>query len=110
MTTHAECNLAAKRILVAFAGVSDDARTVIAESLERQRVPLLSAIGSGLTYGPKLSVMVISRGLFQARWDGSAILADRLSPDSEPWKTIRDALIDALDPVPLTVVGENGKF
>jgi hypothetical protein len=98
MITHAECNKAAERILAAFAGVSDDARHVIAESLEIQPVPLLKSVGSGLEYGPKLATMVISRGLFSARWDGSAILVDCLSPDSEPWRTIREALIDALGP------------
>jgi hypothetical protein len=99
----------AERILAAFADVSADARLVIAESLEIQPVPLLKSIGSGLTYGPKLSVMVISRGLSAARWDGSSVLIDRLSPDSEPWKTIRECLIEAIETIPLTLVGENGK-
>ena len=80
---------------------------MIAESLEIQPVPLLKAVGSGLTYGPKLSVMVISRGLFQARWDGGAVLVDRLSPDSEPWRTIRSCLIDALGPGLVAVEDEN---
>jgi hypothetical protein len=107
MITHAECNLGAERILAAFADVSDDARHVIAESLEIQPVPLLKAVGSGLEYGPKLSVMVISRGLFSSRWDGSSVLVDRLSPDSEPWKTIREALIAALGRGLVVVAAEN---
>jgi hypothetical protein len=107
MITHAQCNLGAERILAAFSGVSDEARQVIGESLERHPAPLLKSIGSGLCHGPKLSVMVISRGLFSARWDGSAALVDRLG-DSEPWRTIRECLIDALDAVPPTAVTRNG--
>ena len=107
MITHAECNLGAERILAAFAGVSDEARHVIGESLERHPAPLLKSIGSGLCHGPKLSVMVISRGLFSSRWDGSAGLVDRLSPDSEPWATIRSCLIDALEPDLAAVEAEN---
>ena len=99
MTTHAECSLAAERILAAFAYLSDDARLVVAESLERHPAPLLKAVGSGLTYGPKLANMVIARGLFSARWNGSAVLVDRLS-DNEPWLTIRTCLIEALAAVP----------
>ena len=107
MITHAECNVGAERILAAFSGLSADARLVVGESLERHPAPLLKSIGSGLCHGPKLSVMVISRGLFSARWDGSAALVNRLAPDSEPWKTVRECLIQALGPGPVVVEGED---
>jgi hypothetical protein len=97
----------AERILAAFAGVSDDARQVIGESLEIQPVPLLKSIGSGLCHGPRLANMVIARGLFSARWDGSSVLVDRLSADSEPWATIRECLIEALGPALVAVEEES---
>lgn len=90
----------AERILAAFSGLSADARIVVGESLEIQPVPLLKSVGSGLCYGPKLANMVIARGLKSARWDGSAILLERLS-DDQPWGTIKDCLAEALEGAPV---------
>lgn len=93
---------AAERILAQFAGVSDDARTMIGESLEIQPAPLLSAIGSALCYPPppaRLGTMVIGRAFHRVKWDGSAALVDILG-DDPPWNVIRECLIEALGGVP----------
>ncbi len=89
-----------ERVLAAFDGVSEDARTIIGESLELSPAPFLSALGSALTYGPKLATLKIGRALSAARWDGSAALLDVLSDDTEPWRTIRECLAEALSPPP----------
>lgn len=88
----------AERILAQFDGVSDEARTLIGEALELQPAPFLSALGSALTYGPKLARMKVNRALSQARWDGSEDLLEVLSEDADPWKTIRECLSEVLNP------------
>ena len=85
-----------ERILAAFSDLSDDAREVVGETLERLNPPLLSSIGSALTYSPEMANMVLKCALKRVSWDGSAGLADRLG-DNEPWKTVKAVLIEALD-------------
>jgi hypothetical protein len=53
----------AERILHVFDGVSDDASVMVGEALELQPAPLLRAVGSALTYSPRLADMVINRAL-----------------------------------------------
>ncbi len=97
MTTPAERYTMADRILAVFEPVSADARVILGEALEIQPVPFLKAVGSALTYSPRLAQMVLARALSSARWDGSDVLVGQLG-DSEPWKTIRECLVDALLP------------
>ena len=93
-----------ERILLAFGDLSDDAREVVGESLERLHVPFLSTLGSALTYSPKLANSVLRLALKRVSWDGSATLADRLG-DNEPWLTVKQCLAEALDAVPAVVEG-----
>jgi hypothetical protein len=82
----------AQRILAQFAGVSDDARQILGESLEMSPAPFLSSLGSALTYETEWQAQaVVNRALVRARWDGSKALLDVLS-DSEPWRTVKDVL------------------
>jgi hypothetical protein len=94
----------AQRILAAFADLSADAREVVGESMERQHAPLISSIGSALCYTtPRLAEMVISMALKRVAWDGSTPLADRLS-DNEPWRTVKEYLIEALEAAPVAQI------
>jgi hypothetical protein len=84
-----------ERILLAFSDLSDDAREVVGESLERLHVPFLSSLGSALCYSPKMANMVLYSALKRVSWDGSATLTTRLG-DNEPWLTVKEVLIETL--------------
>jgi hypothetical protein len=94
-----------EKILLAFAGLSPDAREVVGETLERHPVPFLSSIGSALCHSPKLANMVLKCALKRVSWDGSSVLVDRLG-DKPPWSVVKAVLIEALDAVPPAVVGD----
>jgi hypothetical protein len=84
-------------VLAVFSDLSPDARTVVAETLERTRgVPFLSSLGSALTYSPQVAEIVVRLALRRVKWDGSAALVGRLS-DNEPWSTVRTVLAEALE-------------
>jgi hypothetical protein len=98
-----------ERILLAFSGLSGDAREVVADVLERTRgVPFLQALGSSLTYAtPWLAEAVLRLALKRVSWDGSAGLLDRLS-DNEPWLTVKQVLAEALATTAAAARAENG--
>jgi hypothetical protein len=94
-----------ERILAGFSDLSADAREVVGETLERQYPPFLSALGSSLCHSPKLAQMVLKCALKRVSWDGSATLVRRLG-DNEPWGTVKQVLIEALEAVPPALVGD----
>ena len=88
--------MTAERILALFDDVSEDAREIIGESLELQSAAFLRALGSALTFSPRLATAVVTRALRTASWDRHNIqLVEHLGND-EPWRTIREVLSSAI--------------
>jgi hypothetical protein len=80
-----------------FDDISEDAREIIGESLELQSATFLRALGSALTFSPRLATAVVTRALHTASWDPHNLqLVEHLGND-EPWRTIREVLSDAIE-------------